>query len=528
MPKKLSGPTRYVTYARCSSDDQAQGDFTTIDAQRSITAQYVASLGGTVTAEYFDEGKSGTNLNRPGYKALLADAQAGKFDAVSISYMSRLGRGNAFVIAEHELSKLGVRVVMARETYDDSLAGYITKSTTTMMDGLYPRMVSQWTKTKQQSMVKQGFHTGGITPFAYLTETVSDGPVSASTKAPPKRLVPNPEQAPFVAAAFVLFLSTSSFTRTQEYLNGISDRRWTLNTTINLLQRETYTGVQAFGAWRNEVAHPPIVSRETWEAVQDIIASRPRQARRDRAKGSLPFYLRGCVYCAACGNRLTPAGHHGARSRVVYYECLSDTRRQKPCPVKRVNADSLHEVVLEEIRRGVEHPTRLRELIREAVKQVPAAEKTDGELTAIARLTREIDKKIKNLMGIMEAGGAGVRSLISRLQELEDERARLVEEGRKLEFAKAETHLQRPDVEEVQALWGRFLRLWRYATEEERGRLMPLLVERVDMTEKERGICRLLFSADTAPFGSPSTSDDVLVNSTLGAGVGLEPTTSGL
>ncbi len=51
MPKKLSGPTRYVTYARCSSDDQAQGDFTTIDAQRSITAQYVASLGGTVTAE---------------------------------------------------------------------------------------------------------------------------------------------------------------------------------------------------------------------------------------------------------------------------------------------------------------------------------------------------------------------------------------------------------------------------------------------------------------------------------------------
>lgn len=41
---------------------------------------------------------------------------------------------------------------------------------------------------------------------------------------------------------------------------------------------------------------------------------------------------------------------------------------------------------------------------------------------------------------------------------------------------------------------------------------MPLLVERVDMTEKGRGICRLLFSADTALFGSASTSANVLVN----------------
>ena len=59
-------------------------------------------------------------------------------------------------------------------------------------------------------------------------------------------------------------------------------------------------------------------------------------------------------------------------------------------------------------------------------------------------------------------------------------------------------------------------------------RLMPLIVERVEMTEKERGICDLLFSADTAPFWNASPSKDVSVNSQNRAGVGLEPTTFGL
>lgn len=85
----------------------------------------------------------------------------------------------------------------------------------------------------------------------------------------------------------------------------------------------------------------------------------------------------------------------------------------------------------------------------------------------------------------MEAGGAGVRSQISRLQKLEDERARLVEEQRRLEVEKAETRLDRPDAGQVQALWGRFLRLWETATDEEKAKLTPLLMERVTMTEKK-------------------------------------------
>ena len=115
------------------------------------TRGHIAALGGDLVAEYADEGKTGTNLNRPDWRRMLADARERKFDAVIVTYMSRLGRGNAFTIAEHELQKCGVRLVMVKENFTDDLAGYMGKSMTILMDGIYPKMVSQWVRTKFQA-----------------------------------------------------------------------------------------------------------------------------------------------------------------------------------------------------------------------------------------------------------------------------------------------------------------------------------------------------------------------------------------
>ncbi len=118
-------------------------------------------------------------------------------------------------------------------------------------------------------MVRKGYHTGGVVPFGYVSVIAEDGlRFRGEGKNPPKRLLGDQVNAPFVARAYTLFLETSSFTRVQDYLNAVTDRQWGLNTTISLLQRETYTGVLQFGQWRNEQGLPPIVDRQTWEAVQ--------------------------------------------------------------------------------------------------------------------------------------------------------------------------------------------------------------------------------------------------------------------
>src|SRR5690242_13886018 len=107
--RKATG-NRYAIYCRCSSDDQTQGDYTTIDTQRELNVKYVAERGGTLACEYLDEGKTGTNLKRAGWNQLLADAQAGLFDAVCVTYMSRLARGEAYHIAEYLLREAKVRI----------------------------------------------------------------------------------------------------------------------------------------------------------------------------------------------------------------------------------------------------------------------------------------------------------------------------------------------------------------------------------------------------------------------------------
>ncbi|MGI4788810.1 MAG: recombinase family protein [Janthinobacterium lividum] len=492
---KISGPVRYAIYLRCSSDDAKHGDFTTTDAQRDLNMRRIAETEGKFAGEYMDEGKTGTNLNRPAWKRLLADAQAGKFDRVCVTYMSRLGRGNAFTIGEHELRKCGVGVELVQEKFTDDLAGYITKQTTVMMDGLYPRMVSQWTRTKQQEMVARGYFTGGLHPFGYMTIDAEDGSgFHKQGKAPPKRLTPDPEQAPFVQGAFETLRETGSTTEACNYLKRITGREWRLNTVTHILSNRVYLGELHYGQNSNLTAHPPIVSEELFEACQTVRRTRPQTAKKDLGENR-EFYLRGRIYCQSCGGRLTPASHHGRISRTRYYECLCDTRRVKLCPVKRVNADSIHEAIVAEVKRAVEHPTRMQEIIRDAVKAIPVPANMDDQIKTVTRRLNSIEKETGNLTGAIAKGGAGLRPLLKKIGELENERLGLEVERERLEAQIRETDIQRPDLGQVQAWWGEFVELWDAATDEERQRLVPLLVERVEITEKERGFCRLVFTA---------------------------------
>ena len=156
---------RYALYCRCSSDEQKHKDFSTTDVQEGLSRGYVRATGGTVAGLYKDEAVSGTTLKRKGFQQLLADAQAGKFDVVVVTYMSRLGRGRSFVIAEYELEKCNVRVEMVKEQFTDDIGGYMGKNMTNVMDGMYAFQVRGWTMTKMEEMVEAGFLAGGPAPL---------------------------------------------------------------------------------------------------------------------------------------------------------------------------------------------------------------------------------------------------------------------------------------------------------------------------------------------------------------------------
>jgi hypothetical protein len=208
--------------------------------------------------------------------------------------------------------------------------------------------------------------------------------------------------------------------------------------------------------------------------------------------------------------------HSGRVSEVRYYECSKQFEKER-CPIKRVNADSLHREVIQQIRRAAEHPTRMAELIREACKAVPVQESLRGELSAISKAIKDAEKRIRTLVAAIETGGSGLPSLLERLEELQSKRDALLLDKEKTERKIAAGKLKSPDADKVRGYWKRFLEVWEEASEEERNELMPLIVEKIVLKDKNRGVCRLNFFATKPRFSNSFAHSDVANYSNLGA-----------
>ena len=322
---------RYAIYCRCSSDDQKHKDFSTTDVQDALNREYIKAKGGLVAGLYIDEAVSGTTLSRKGYQQLLADAQAKKFDAVIVTYMSRLGRGRSFVIAEYELEKCGVRVEMVKEQFTDDIGGYMGKNMTNVMDGMYAYQVRQWTMTKMEAMVAAGYFPGGYPPFGLVKVVASDAAgFHRAGSEPPKRLVPDPEAADIVRQAFALFLDTGQQTKVRDYLNAVTTRSWTTTAAKRLLMNEVYKGDIVFGGWRNERAYEAVVSPDLWEAVQAMIAARQYRPAREKAD-DYTYYLHGRVRCPHCGCPYTQTSATGGGAAAL---TTTSARQRTAQPVK--------------------------------------------------------------------------------------------------------------------------------------------------------------------------------------------------
>lgn len=193
-----------------------------------------------------------------------------------------------------------------------------------------------------------------------------------------------------------------------------------------------------------------------------------------------------------------------------------NTKHRQTCPVQRVTGGSLHAFVHHEIQRAAAHPSRMAELLREAVKRLPKSSALQEQVSALDRKLRDVQKRSTNCMDAVERGGAGVKPLLKRLDDLEAERLALIEHQQQIELQLIESRLKRPDVEQVQALWQRFGELWEQATEEERADLMPLIVERVELSEKEKGRVTLSLVGSDLILRGISASRNVVINSEMG------------
>jgi len=109
---------RAVIYTRVSTQGQRE---TSHDDQARNCEQRAAREGWAVGQRYTDHGISGSKRDRPAYQRMLADAAAGKFEALLVDDLSRFSRDSVEQETEiRRLERRKVRVVGVSDGYDST------------------------------------------------------------------------------------------------------------------------------------------------------------------------------------------------------------------------------------------------------------------------------------------------------------------------------------------------------------------------------------------------------------------------
>ena len=111
----------YIRLSR--EDDEKTYESESITNQKSLLLQYVEENNLRVYDIYVDDGYSGTNFDRPGFKRLINDIESKKINMVITKDMSRLGRdyiGTGNLIEKYLGCKLDV-VLSNNKKIDEKL-----------------------------------------------------------------------------------------------------------------------------------------------------------------------------------------------------------------------------------------------------------------------------------------------------------------------------------------------------------------------------------------------------------------------
>lgn len=81
-----------AAYERLSRDDELQGESNSVVNQKILLEQYADRNGLGQVVHYTDDGYSGANFDRPAWKRMMEDVEAGKIGTILVKDMSRVGR----------------------------------------------------------------------------------------------------------------------------------------------------------------------------------------------------------------------------------------------------------------------------------------------------------------------------------------------------------------------------------------------------------------------------------------------------
>ena len=316
-------------YYRLSRDEDEE--LNSLNNQRKIIYNFAVSNGHQVVGESFDDNVSGMHFNREGIDKIYEVVEAGKIEAIIVKDLSRLGRHRTqTALFIDYLRERNVRVLSATENIDtfnendDLIIGFKG-----LVNDFYARDGSRRVRTGYRQKQKEGIVT--IPPFGYFKDKNTKKVVVVEEASETVRMIFSAyiggsgmkaiartlnEQRRKTPALMQMELLNKRLPNTQDGI--LKKYLWDATMVGRILKDESYIGTlichksernkinKTFRftdpeeQFRHENYLPMIVTRETWELAQTLLAE--RKAKNTRAgtnKGILRYG--GLLRCQDCG-----------------------------------------------------------------------------------------------------------------------------------------------------------------------------------------------------------------------------------
>ena len=165
-----------AVYIRLSREDGDKEESDSVGNQKKLLTEYVSRKDELILYDvYIDDGFTGTNFNRPAFKRMIKDIEAGKVNCVIVKDLSRFGRDyiDTGRYLEREFPELGVRFISITDGIDSMKQAYdMLLPIKNIFNEQYARDISKKVQTAVKTKQKAGEFIGAFTSYGYKKSPV--------------------------------------------------------------------------------------------------------------------------------------------------------------------------------------------------------------------------------------------------------------------------------------------------------------------------------------------------------------------
>lgn len=415
-----SSQWRAAEYHRLSREDGDKEESDSIVSQKYITHDYLDAQDDIIfVRDYDDDGKTGTDFDRPAFQEMMADIKSGRVNCIIVKDLSRLGRNYILVgqYLEMIFPMLNIRFISVLDRIDSvkdpSSVNNALVSFKNIMNDEYCRDISNKIRASLDRKRSRGEFIGSFASYGYLKDPQDH-----------HKLIIDEDAAQTVRLIFELFLGGMSIIGISKHLNelgipnpsaykrqlgfnyrhpasAMNDSLWPDSSVRRVLRNRLYAGdmvqnktrIKSYKIHRVESipeedhiivenTHEAIIPRETFDTVQQLLMRDTRTTPGIRHVSIFGGYLR----CADCNRAMAKKTHVQPYKTYHYYHCQTYRKANKhACTKHTINEEKLYQAVLKTIQMQIELAVSMNDLLEKVkAKQITASKsnRLDSMLTA--------------------------------------------------------------------------------------------------------------------------------------------------